>query len=75
MNTESGICNGNDVLKFLDLTLNGPMTDEDSSAIREYFSKEETQFCDSFRKLDASGCDGIDEELSKLISNKVEGTA
>ena len=75
MNADSGICNGNDVLKFLDLTLNGPMTDEDSSAIREYFSKEETQFCDSFRKLDASGCYGIDEELSKLISNKVEGTA
>ena len=75
MDTDSGICNGNDVLKFLDLTLNGPLTEEDVGAISEYFSKEETHFCDSFRKLDASGSIGIDEDLSKLIINKIEGTA
>ena len=73
MSTDSGICNGNDVLKFLDLTSNGPMTDEDNGAAAEYFQKKKHSFYDSFKKLDASGCDGIDEELSKLISNKVEG--
>ena len=43
---KQNICKGNDKLKFLDLSFNGPVND--ASNIKDYFSNEFTKFCESF---------------------------
>eukprot|EP00942_MAST-04A_sp_MAST-4A-sp1_P005295 g5295.t1 len=71
MDEETNICKGNDKLKFLDLSFNGPVND--ASNIKDYFSNEFTKFCESFCLLDLSNCNGIDDDLLKIISNKING--
>ena len=71
MDEETNICKGNDKLKFLDLSFNGPVND--ASNIKDYFSNEFTKFCESFCLLDLSHCNGIDDDLLKIIFNKING--
>ena len=72
MDEETNICKGNDKLKFLDLSFNGPVND--ASNIKDYFSNEFLQnFVNHFVYWIYQIVNGIDDDLLKIISNKING--